>query len=116
MGGGGGIRGGGLEVKLSTGAVEDDSSSVIGTGRVFSGGESAEPLARAFTWLADLGDPFAPAALADTAVTELVVVWAALAFSFTGAIGGSGRGRRGSVGGGGRRKRRRRRRGRVWGR
>lgn len=71
---------------MGTGAVEDDGSAVVSTSGVFSGGESTEPLAGTFTGLTNLGNPFTPAALTDATVTEFVVVGAAFAFSFTGAI------------------------------
>jgi len=98
---------GGLEIKLGTGTVEDEGGAVVGSGGVFCGGEGAEPLARALTWLADLGDPFAPASLSDAAVPKFVVVGATFAFAFTsgfGVIGGvrclAGSGGRGGGGGG----------------
>lgn len=89
---------GGLEIKLGTGAVEDEGGTVVGSGGVFCGGEGAEPLARALTWLADLGDPFAPASLSDAAVPKFVVVGATFAFAFSSSsivggdrcLGGSG--------------------------
>lgn len=76
-----------LEVELGAGAVEDEGGAVVGTSGVLGGGEGAEPLAGALARLADLGDPLAPAALADAAVAELGVVGPtfALAFSAAGA-------------------------------
>ena len=63
-----------MEVELGPRAVEDEGGPVVGPCRVLGGGESAEPLTRALAGLADLGDPLAPAALADAAVAELAVV------------------------------------------
>lgn len=81
---------GGLEVELSSGAVQHNGGSVIGAGGVFGSGECAEPAAGTLTWLADLGHPFAPAALADPSVLELAVVGPALAaFVFSSAAAAS---------------------------
>lgn len=78
-------RGGGLEVELGPGAVEDEGGAVVCTGGVLGGGEGAEPLAGALAGLADLGDPLPPAALADAAVAELAVVGAPLALALPAA-------------------------------
>lgn len=68
---------------MSPGAVEDDGGSVVGPGRVLGGGECSEPLAGPLTWLADLGDPFAPAPLPHAAVAKLVVVRATFALALS---------------------------------
>lgn len=88
---------GGLEVELGPGTVEDDGGPVVGPGGVLGGGESAKPLPRPLTRLADLGHPFPPAALAHAAVPELVVVGASLALAlfvvgFCWCCGGGGGG------------------------
>lgn len=89
-----GIRAGRLEVELSPGAVENDGGAVVSARCVLGGGEGAEPLAGALTRLADLGDPFAPAALSDATVAELVVVGTTFAFTLPGGSGGGGNRRR----------------------
>lgn len=81
---------GGLEIELGAGTVEDEGSAVVGSGSVFSGGKGAEPLARALTWLTDLGDPLAPASLPDAAVPKFVVIWATFALAFTSTFFGGG--------------------------
>lgn len=63
-----------MEIELSTGAVKDYGSAIVGAGGFFGSGESAEPFARAFSRLSDLSHPLSPAALADAAVAELGVV------------------------------------------
>lgn len=86
MGIGIGIGTGGLEVKLSPRTVEDDGGAVVSSGGVFSGGEGSEPLTGTLTWLTDLGDPFAPATLSHTTVSEFVVVGSTFAFAALAAI------------------------------
>lgn len=72
-----------MEVKLCPGTVEDDGGAVVSSGGVLGGGKCSEPLARTLTWLADLGDPFAPASLSDAAVPKFVVVGATFTFALT---------------------------------
>lgn len=107
-GGGGGAGGGGLEVELRSRAVQHNGGSVVGAGGVLGRGKGAEPAAHPLARLSDLGHPFAPAALADPPVLELVVVWAAFAGSvFSSAAstvgvatggGGSGGGKGNGIG------------------
>lgn len=92
-----------MEIELSPGAVEYDGGSVVGAGGVLGRDEGAEPAARSFTWLADLGDPLAPASLSYSSVAELIVVGTTFAFAFSGgggggAVAGGGGGRRGGMG------------------
>lgn len=75
----------GLEVKLGLGPVKNDGGAVVSGGGFFSGGESAEPLARAFSGLANLGDPFAPTPLPHASVSELAIVRTSFAFGTPGA-------------------------------
>jgi len=72
-----------LEVKLCPGTVEDDGGAVVGSGGVLGGGEGSKPLTSSLAWLADLGDPFAPASLSDAAVPKFVVVGATFTFALT---------------------------------
>ncbi|GER50943.1 hypothetical protein STAS_28276 [Striga asiatica] len=95
-GGGGGLFGRG-EVELGPGAVQDDGGAVVGPGGFLRGGEGAEPTARAAAGFTDLGDPLAPAPLADAAVPELGVVRSAAGPGPLSVGDGAG----GSSGGGG---------------
>lgn len=89
--GGGGGSGGGLcggplarrraEVELSPRSVQHGGGSVVGSSGVLCGGEGPQPLPRPLPWLSYLGNPFAPAALPYTSVSEFVVVWATLALA-----------------------------------
>ena len=68
---------------MCPGTVEDDGGAVVGSGGVLGGGEGSKPLTSSLAWLADLGDPFAPASLSDAAVPKFVVVGATFTFALT---------------------------------
>ena len=74
-----------MKIELSPRAIEYDGGAVVGSSRVLSGGESAEPLAGPFSGLTDLGDPFSPASLPHPAIPKFVVVGTTFAFAFPSA-------------------------------
>lgn len=67
---------------MGTGAIEDDGSSVVGTGSVLGGGEGAQPLPGSLPGFPDLGYPFPPATLPHSSVPELIVIRPSFAFTF----------------------------------
>lgn len=54
------------KVEMCSGALEGEGSDIVGACGHFWRGEGAEPDSGLLAGLANLGDPFSPAALADT--------------------------------------------------
>lgn len=79
-----------MEVELSPRTVEDNGGAVVRSGGVFGGGERPKPLARPLSRLTDLSNPFSPAPLPHTTVSEFVVVRSTFAFALTVINGGVG--------------------------
>lgn len=76
------------EIKLSFGAVEFASSSVVSKSGFMGSVEGAKPETSTTVGFANFGDPFAPSTLADAFESARSVVWSA--FASHAALAGAG--------------------------